>query len=155
MISKAHVLLRIQYLQEGGRGIALIRGAQLIDFVYHEDRVLGFYYLQSLQDFSGHSADIGTPVALDFSLVAHPADGKTEELFAQGPGDRFSDRCLSHTRSTDQAQNGALGVLFEFTNRQVFENTVLHILQPIVILLQHLMGILHLEILRLWVLPRK
>ena len=52
VVAEGDVLLGVQDLQEGGGGVALVGGAQLVDLVDHEHGVLRLHDLQALDDLA-------------------------------------------------------------------------------------------------------
>src|SRR5208337_5147206 len=74
IIPEFDVLLRIQDLEERGRGVALETLPELVDFVQHEHGIPVFAYFQSLDDLSRHRTHIGAAVPFYLGLVPHPAE---------------------------------------------------------------------------------
>ena len=54
MIEKAGVLLRVQYFEQRGCGIALIRSAYLVDLVEHDDRIRDAGFADVTLDTKGY-----------------------------------------------------------------------------------------------------
>jgi len=98
VVEEVLVLLRVEDLEQGRGRVALETGADLVDLVEHDQRVGGLAGLDRLEELARHRADVGPAVALDFSLVPHPAEGKAVELAAQTPGDGLPDRGLADAR---------------------------------------------------------
>ena len=67
------------------------------------------------------------------------------ELAAQGPGNRLAEGGLAHPRRADKAENRALGGLVQFTDRQVFQDPLLDLVQPVMVGIQDLLGDLQIE----------
>ena len=88
VIPERRVLLRVEDLEERGRGIAAEIGAELVDLVQHEDRILGARPPQSLRDLARQGADVRPPMATDLRLVAHATQRDAMELAAEGSSDR-------------------------------------------------------------------
>ncbi len=133
VIPEGHVLLGVEDLEQGARGIALEARAHLVDLVDHEHRVLGLYDLEALDDLSGHRADVGPPVALDLGLVPHAADRKAEELLSEGLGDGLADARLADSGRPHEADDGAAVVLLQLPHGEVLDDPVLHVVQPVVV----------------------
>ena len=87
MIGKLKILFRIKHLKQGGRWIAPVVRADLVDLIHHENRVIGADNLQSMDDAARHGADIGATVAADFRFITHAAQGEPIKFTAHGPGD--------------------------------------------------------------------
>src|SRR5256886_4191173 len=153
------VLRRIEYFEQRRRRVALEGDAQFVDLVEQEHRVLGAGLLHPLDDATGHGAHVGTPVAANVGLVARPAQGDAHVRTAHGPRDRFRDRRLSHTRRPDEQQDGPLGFLVlagalprllrralaQLAHGQELEHLVLHVREPVVVLLEDLRGAFQVE----------
>ena len=86
VIVEGVVLLRIKHFQQGRRGIAPEVRAHFVYFVKAEQRVVGADPFEGLDDFAGQRPHIGTPVAAHFGLVAHAAEGETDEFPPRGSG---------------------------------------------------------------------
>ena len=83
VIAERVVLLRIEHLEQRRRRIAAEVGAELVDLVEDEDRVLRLGAAQPLDDLAGQRADVGAAVAADLGLVAHAAERHADELAAE------------------------------------------------------------------------
>ncbi len=80
VIAERVVLLRIQHLEQRRAGIAAEIGAQLVDLVEDEHRVLRLRAAQPLDDLPRQRADVGPAMAADLGLVAHAAERHAHEL---------------------------------------------------------------------------
>ena len=69
----------------------------------------------------------------DLRLIMHPAQGYTDKLPIHGPGNGLSERGLTHPRRTGKTENRAVHVLFEFSNRQKFQDTFFNLFQPVMV----------------------
>src|ERR1019366_3819338 len=83
VVAVGGILFGVEDFEEGAGGVAAEIAAQLIDFVEHEDGVVGTGTAEGLDDLSGQGADVGAAVAADFGLVVHSAHGDTGEFAAQ------------------------------------------------------------------------
>src|SRR4029078_8825042 len=89
-------------------------------------------------------ADVGAPVSSDLGLVVDTAQGQTNELTTQGPGDRLADRGLAGAGWADQRQNRAVGpsllvdaaLLAQLAHRDELGDPALHVIQPGVVLVK-------------------
>ena len=76
-------------------------------------------------------------------------------IFAvQGTGNTFSKTCLTHTWRAIQADDGALLVFTHLKNSQMFENTFLHLLHSIMIMVKDFLGIYDIHIILGIFVPR-
>jgi hypothetical protein len=80
-------------------------------------------------------------MALNLRNVSETADGETEELAVEGTSNRFADRCLSDTGRADQTYNLSFNRSAELSNCKELQDTILHILQAIVIFIKHCPGV--------------
>ena len=110
MVDEAVVLLGVEHLEQRRRRIAAEIGAELVDLVEHEQRVVGAGVAQVLDDPAGQRADVGAAVAADLGLVAHAAQRHAHELAAHGARDRAAQRRLADARRPDEAQDRSLRV---------------------------------------------
>src|SRR2546428_516679 len=69
MVAERVILLRVQDLEQGRGRVAPVVGADLVDLVEHEHRVVRGGLGDALDDASRHRADIGAAVAADLRLV--------------------------------------------------------------------------------------
>ena len=83
VIAERVVLLRIEHLEQRRRRIAAEIGAELVDLVEDEHRVLRLGAAQPLDDLAGQRADVGAAMAADLRLVAHAAERHAHELAAE------------------------------------------------------------------------
>ena len=108
MVAERVVLFRVEHLEQRRRGVAAKIGAQLVDLVENEDRILGLGAAKALDDLAGERADVGAAMAADFRFVAHAAERHAHELAAERLGDRPRQRCLPDARRADEAQDRTL-----------------------------------------------
>ncbi len=90
----------------------------------------------------------------DLRLVAHSAQRQAYELPPRRLGDRHPQRRLAHARGPDEAQDRALGIFHQLPHREKFEDALLDLLQPVVVLVQDLLRILDGADLLRFLLPR-
>ena len=141
MVLEAAVLLGIEHLQQRRRGIAAEILAELVDLVEQEQRIAGPGLLQIGDDLARQRADVGPAVAADLGLVAHAAQRLAREFAARRPGDRAAERGLADAGRADQAQDRALQPVGARLDRQIFDDPVLDLLQPIMVLVEHRLGL--------------
>ena len=146
VVDEGVVLLGVEHLEQRRRGIAAEVGAELVDLVEHEDRVVRAGVAQALDDAAGQRADVGAAVAADLRLVAHAAERDADELAAHGARDRAAERGLAGARRPDEAQDRSLGVLLELAHREVLEDAVLDLLEVVVVLVEDLAGVRDVEV---------
>src|SRR5262249_6634679 len=108
MIVKGRILLRVEDLEEGRRGVASPVSPKLIDLVEQEQWVRRLCFLHSLQYFARHRADIGAPMAAYLRLVAYAAERHAHEIPSRRTRNRLSKRGLTDPRGSDQTKNRPL-----------------------------------------------
>ena len=74
------VLPWIKDFQKGRRRIATKITAELVDFVEHDDRVVGAAAADVLDQSPRHRTDVGPAVAADLRLVTHTTHGDPGKL---------------------------------------------------------------------------
>ena len=140
MVAEGRVLLGVEDFQQRGRGVAAEVGAELVDLVEHEDRVVGPRLADSLDDPAGHGGDVGAAVAADLGLVVDAAQADPDELAAQRLGDALAQRGLAGARRAGEAEDRPLHVLLELADGQVFEDPLLDLLEVVVVGVEDLAG---------------
>ena len=80
MIHEREILFRIQNFQERRPRITTKIHSKLVDFIQHENRIVGARLVQSLNDTTGQRADVRSPMTAYFRLVAHPAKRDAHEF---------------------------------------------------------------------------
>ena len=76
-------------------------------------------------------------MAADFGLVAHAAQRLAREFAAGRPGDRAAERGLADARRADQAQDRALEPVGARLDREILDDPVLDLFQPVMVLVEH------------------
>ena len=74
------VLLRVQHLQHGRRGVAPEVVAHLVNLVQQKHRVLGTGLAHGIYYPAGDGAHVGAPVTANLRLVPHPAQRHPDKL---------------------------------------------------------------------------
>ena len=133
VVVEGMVLFGIEHLQQRRRRVAAEVHRHLVDLVEHEQRVAGADLVEVLHDPARHRADVGAAMAADLGLVAHAAQRHPHELAVGGLGDRLAQGGLAHARRPDQAQDRPLHLLHPRLHRQVLEDALLDLLQPVVV----------------------
>ena len=82
----------------------------------------------------------------DLRFIAEPTEGHTHILSLQGPGHRFSKRGLAHTWGPVQTEDGRFHIALQLQYSEVFEDALLDLLQPKMVLVQDLPGALQIEV---------
>ena len=146
VVAEGAVLFRVQHLQQGAGGVAAEVAAHLVNFVKEEHRVHGARLLDARDNPAGNRADVGAPVAADFRFIPHAAQGHLHKLAPHRLGDSPDDGGFAHAGRAHKAKDWALHVLLHAQNGQVFDNALLDLFQPVVILGQHPPGPLEVKV---------
>ena len=129
MIGEGVVLLRVEHFEQRGRGITAKIRADLVDLVEEDDGVAAFDAAQTLNDASGHRADVGAAVAADFRLVAQTAERDACELATERVGHAFAERGLADAGRAGEAEDRAFEIVLELDDGEKFQQPLLHFLQ--------------------------
>ena len=146
MIRKRKILLRIEDLKQRGRGIAPEIAAELVDFIEHEDGVVGLGPADALDNAAGQGPDISPPMPPDLRLVPHTAQGNPDKFTAQGTGNGVAQRCFPGSRGAGETEDGPFDIGLQFAHRQVFNNALFGFFQAVMILIQDPSGFLDIQV---------
>ena len=102
--------------------------------------------LYRLDDTSGHRSDIGTTVSADLCLVVQTTQRHTYVLTSHGLGNRLAQRGLTHARRTVETDDWALQIAPQCQHGHMFQDTLLHLLHAVVVLVQDLLRTLQVEV---------
>lgn len=80
-------------------------------------------------------------MTLDLSDVGQTSNGEPEEFALQSSSDRLPDRGLSNTRRTNETDDLPFHGSAKLSDSQELQNSVLYILQSVMVLVQDLMGV--------------
>ena len=81
-------------------------------------------------------------MATDLGLITYTTQAGANKLAAQGAGNTAAQARLTHTRRANETEDGAAHLVAgELTHRQVLEDPLLHLLEAVVILVQHLLSL--------------
>ncbi len=138
VVEEVDVLLGIEGFQQRRGGIALVALAHLVDLVEHDHRVHHFDVFQCLHQLARLRADVGAAMALDLGLVTHAADAEAVERSTQGLGDGLADAGLAHARRPHQQHDRAADLAFVGAHGEEFEDAFLDVVEPGVVLVEHL-----------------
>mmetsp|Transcript_145929 Transcript_145929/g.467808 ORF Transcript_145929/g.467808 Transcript_145929/m.467808 type:complete len:399 (+) Transcript_145929:877-2073(+) len=155
VVFEAVVLLRIQQFQHRTRRVELGIPRQLVDLVQEDDGVVDLHGDHGLDDGAGHAADVRPPVAPQLGFVADAAQGDAVELSAEGLRDGPAQRRFPDAGRTVQAENRPLHVPAHLLYGQELQDAPLHLLQAIMILLQHVAGNVELQVVLRTLGPRQ
>ena len=142
VIAEGVVLLRVEHLEQRRRRVAAEVGAELVDLVEHEDRVLRLGAAQALDDLAGQRADVGAAMAADLGLVAHAAERDAHELAPERPARSSAPSDVLPTPGgPTKHRMGPFSAGLQLAHGQVFEDAVLDLLEAVVVLVEHVLGL--------------
>ena len=155
VVVEGAVLLRVQGFQQGAGRVALEVGGELVDLVQDDDRIGRAGAQEAVQDPARKGAHVGFPVAADLRLVVHAAEGDADVLAPEGPCHALSEAGLAHAGRAVQAQDRGLHVPLQLEDGEVLHDAVLHLVQAVVVLVQHLLGVLEVQVVFRHLAPRE
>ncbi len=142
VVEEGVVLLGVEDLEERRGRVAAEVHRHLVDLVEQEHRVERAGLLHHLDDLAGERADVGAAVAADLGLVADAAERQAHELAVHGAGDRLGERGLAHAGRPGEGQDRGLGLLDERADGEELQDAVLELVEPVVVLVEDLLGAL-------------
>ena len=141
VVAESGVLLRIQRFQQRRSRIAAEIAPELVDFVEHENRIVGLGAANALDDLPRQRADVSAAMAANLRFVVHAAQRDADELASQRPRDRLAQRSLAHSRRSDEAQDRPLHARLQPPHGKIVQDAILHLLQVVVIRVQNFLGL--------------
>ena len=155
VVAERTVLLAVQHLQQRGGGVAPHVAGQLVDLVQHQQRIHGARSAQRLDDTSRHGADVRFPVSPDVGLVTHAAQTEPRALAVHSPRHGHGHGGLAHAGRPHQAQDLPLGVRIQLPHGDELQHPFLHLVQPVVLLVQYFPRLRHVRPLTGGLVPRQ
>src|SRR5215472_16462477 len=153
VIHKRVVLCRVEKLQQSGCRISLEAHRQLFNLVEHENGVAGTGPAYPLDDPARQRPHVGTPMATDVSLIADSAERCPHERPAQCPRDGLTERRLADAGRSDQTQDQPAAGAAELGDREIADDAILHPLEPVVVVVEHLPRLVEVHRVRRGVRP--
>ena len=142
MVTERVVLLRIQHFQKRGGGVTSEVGAQLVDLVKQNQRVICVDLPDGLNDAPGHGADIGAAVTSNFRFIADTPQRKTDILSAKRLGNGLGNGGLACSGRPYKAENRAFQrrVTLRFdeqlSDRQILHDAFFQFIKAIVVAIE-------------------
>ena len=140
MVHKRPVLLWVEHLQQRAGRVATHVPAQLVDLVQQDERVAGAHPAQGLNQAPRHGGDVCAPVPPNLSLITDAAQGDPHKGAAQGVGNAARQAGFAHPWGAKETQDSGFGLRAELTHRQVLHHPLLHLVQAVVLRVQHRPG---------------
>ena len=143
VVPEGVVLLTVQHLQQSGGRVSPVIIAQLVDLVQQQQRIHGPAPDDGVNHPAGHGTDVGPAVSPDIRLIPDATQGEAGQLPVQRLGNADGNGGLAHSRRAHEAENLSLALGIHLPDGDGFQNTLLHLFQAEVVLLQHLPGGFH------------
>ena len=147
------VLLRVKHLQQCRRRISLKVLSEFVDFVEYKHRIRTFALDQALNDTPRHSTDISATMTTNFSLIMQSAKRYSHIFTSESIGNRFSERCFTHTRRSIEAKYGSLHVTAQFQHCKLLKDAVFHLFKSIMVFIELSFHLFEVEIVGSIFLP--
>ena len=136
MIPETLVLLAVQHFKKCGSGIPSLVISDFIDLIEQHQRILHACLTQSRSDPARHRAHICPPVSADLRLIAHAAEADPDIFLVECFCHALRDGSLACSGRSHQTENRAVAPFGQRPHRQEFQNTLLHLFQSVMLLLQ-------------------
>ena len=150
------VLLGVKHFEQGARGVAVVGHLRdFVNLVEDEDGVRRAGFGQALDDASGHGADVRLAVAANLGLVVHATQRDADVLASEGVGDALAERRLTHSGRAVEADDGRLHVPAQLEHGQVLDDALLHLLDAVVVAVEGVLGMGHVEVVVGKLVPRQ
>ena len=140
MIPEGAVLLGVQYLQQGGGGIAAVVVAQFIHFVQQQYGVCAAGLLNGIDDTPRHAAHVGLAVPADLGLILDSAQRNTGIAAAHRLRNAANDGGFPDTGRPHKAKDLSVDIGGKRPDGQCLQHTLLYLFQAVVLLIQQLGG---------------
>src|SRR5579862_2369806 len=85
-------------------------------------------------------------MATDFGFVTHASKRDADELAASGARYRLTERGFADSRRPNQAEDRTLELSDQGLDGEVLENTLLHLLEAVMVLFEDALGFLNVEL---------
>ena len=137
VVAERVVLRRVEHFEQRRGGIALHADRDLVDLVEHQHRVRRAGRLQRLHQPARHRADVGAAMTANLRFVADAAERDAHELAVHRARDRLAERRLADSRRADEAEDRSLQVPFQLPHREVLDDSLLDLVEIVVVLVEH------------------
>src|SRR5438270_3152899 len=140
VIAEGRVLLGIESFEQSRRRVAAEVATELVDFVEHEDGIVGLGAADALYDLSGQSADVSATMTADLGFIVQPTERHALELASQGARDGAAERGLAYSGRPDEAKDRPLHAGLQPAHGKVIQDAIFHLLQVVVVFVEDLFG---------------
>ena len=132
MVTETGILFRVQRFQQSGSGVAPEVACHLIHLIQQNQRIRAFCHHNSIDNFTGHCADVRPAMAADFGLIAHTAQRHAHILSSKTCRNRACNAGFANARRAHQTNNLALNIRHKGAHGQQLQNALLHLFQAVV-----------------------
>ena len=130
------VLLGVQGFEKcRGRVAAEVR-ADFVDFIQENQRILGLGLVNSFDETTGHSSDIGATMAADFRFVMDAAQGNAGKFASHGAGNGLGERGLADAWGAYETDDGRFRIGRKDADSEVFQNAFFDLGEAVVVFVQ-------------------
>ena len=153
VVPESDILFSIQYLQQSGKGISFVIIAHLINLIKKHQRIFDTRLLESGCNPPRHGSHIGFPVTSYLCFIPNPSEAYPHILFIKRLGNTSGNGSLPGSRRSHQTDDRAFPLAGQLAHCQKFKNTLLDLLQPVVLPLQNLLSALHALVIHRCLIP--
>ena len=136
VVFKGVVLLRIKHFKQRCSRITAVIGADLVDLVQEEKRILNLSLDHVLNDLPRHRTHVGTAMTADFRFIGNAAQGHAYVFAVRRPGNRAAKRSFADARAAYEAENRRLDLAHALLHGEIFKNALLHLFESPMILIE-------------------
>ena len=155
MVVEGIILLRIQYLKKGGRGITPKIGAHLVHLIQQEHGVSASHLLHGLDNLTRQRPHIGAAMSPYLRLIPNTAQGEPNKFPPHGTRNGFGQGGLSHTGRTHETEDVTLNLSHQFLNGQILDDSLLYILKAIMVLFKDAHTLIDIDFILRVLIPRQ
>ena len=155
MVCERVVLLRVEHLEKRARRTSVVGIRKLVHLVQNDYRIRNAALLDSVHDAARHRAYVCPSVSADIRFIVHAAKADSYVFASERPCDALSDAGLAGARSSHEQQDRARLLLLQIHHGDLLDYAVLHLVETVVILVEHLARLVQIDMLCLFLLPGK
>ena len=147
------ILLRVEHLEEGAGGVALVVVGELVHLIKDEDGIARAGLKEALDDPSRHRPYVGAAVTADLRLIVHATEGDPDILPSKSAGDALAEGGLAHSGRAVEAEYRCVEVALELQYREMLKDALLDLLEAEVVLVEDALGGLDIEVILRHLIP--
>ena len=140
------ILLRIKRFKKCRRWIPLYILGKFVHLIQDNHRIGCTCTVDAVQDTSRKRSHVCLSMSADLGFIVHATESDTHVLASQSPGDRLPKTGLSDSRRAVQTEDRRFHIPLELEHCKILYDPFLHLLQSVMILIQHLLSILQIQI---------